>query len=145
MIQISPSKVAQVILLAKEYDAKVAPWTDTPGDADAAQDPDSILEDFASDATGSELAQFIAGLNVDEQTNLVALTWVGRGTYSADQFDEAVQTAAQERVNPTQNYLMGIPLLADYLAEGLEQMGGSAIAAEEDLLGFEETDEPPEA
>jgi hypothetical protein len=144
MLQISPSKVAQVILLAKEYEAKVAPWTDTPGDADAAEDPDSILEGFKSDATGSELAQFIAGLNVDEQTNLVALVWVGRGTYSADQFDEAVATAAQERVNPTQNYLMGIPLLADYLAEGLEQMGGSAITAEEDLLGFQETEEAPE-
>jgi hypothetical protein len=144
MLDISASKVAQIILLAKKYDAKVGPWTDAPIDANATEDPDSILEDFNSDATTSELAQFIGALNVDEQINLVALVWVGRGTYSADQFDEAVQTAAQERINPTQNYLMGMPLLADHLAEGLEKMSGSAIAAEEDLLGFEETKEAPE-
>ena len=88
MLEIPASKVSQIILLAKKYDAKVGAWPVSPIDADAAEDPDSILEDFNSDATRSELAQFIAGLNVDEQTNLVALVWVGRGTYSADQFDE---------------------------------------------------------
>jgi hypothetical protein len=73
-----------------------------------------------------------------------AFTWVWNGTYSADQFDEAVATEAQELVNPPQDYLMEISLLADYLAGGPEQMGRSAIAAEDDLLGFDETEEAPE-
>jgi Protein of unknown function (DUF3775) len=144
MLQISPAKVAHIILKAKEYDAKVATWDDSRESGDAADDPESILEDFATDATRGELATFIAGLNVDEQTSLVALTWVGRGTYTADQFDEAATTASEERVNPTHVYLMGIPLLSDYLAEGLELMGVSAVDAEEDLLGFEETAIAPE-
>jgi hypothetical protein len=144
MLQISPAKVAHIILKSKEFDAKVAAWDDSSEAAGAAEEPESILEDFADDATEGELATFIAGLNVDEQTSLVALTWVGRGTYTADQFDEAVATAREERVNPTSVYLMGIPLLSEYLAEGLELMGVSAVDAEEDLLGFEETADAPE-
>jgi hypothetical protein len=60
---------------------------------DAEDDPSSILEEFANDPTQAELAGFINRLNVDEQVHLVALAWVGRGTFSTDEFDEAVQTA----------------------------------------------------
>ena len=86
------------------------------------------------DTTRSEAAEFIAGLNDDEQANLVALTWVGRGTYSAEEFKEAVEMARAERTNPTQEYLLGIPLLADYLEEGLEKLGYSVEDVENDML-----------
>jgi len=144
MLEISPAKVAQIIMKAKEYEAKIGAWDANRSTADAAEDPESILEDFTADATRAEVAQFIAGLNEDEQANLVALAWVGRGTYSAEQFDEAVETAKSERTTASEDYLLGIPLLADYLSEGLEQMGASAIDAEDELLGHEETETPPE-
>ena len=41
--------------------------------------------------------------------------WIGRGTYEAEDFSEAVTTARSERVNETSAYLLGVPLLADYL------------------------------
>jgi hypothetical protein len=144
MLEISPAKVAQIIMKAKEYDAKVGAWDENRSTGDAAEDPESILEDFTADATRAEVAEFIAGLNEDEQANLVALAWVGRGTYSAEQFDEAVEMAKSERVTATEDYLLGIPLLGDYLAEGLEKMGASAIDAEKELLGHEESEVPPE-
>ena len=50
---------------------------------------------------------------------------MGRGTYEADEFTEAVETARSERANATANYLLGMPLLADYLEEGLEKLGHS--------------------
>jgi len=65
---------------------------------------------------------------------LVALTWVGRGTYTADEFEEAIATARDERTNPTEVYLLGIPLLADYLEEGLEKLGFSIEDVEQDVL-----------
>jgi hypothetical protein len=46
----------------------------------------------------------------------------------------ALETARAERVNPTADYLLGIPMLADYLEEGLEKLGYSVEDAEEDLL-----------
>ena len=131
MLEISPAKVAHVIIKAREYDVKVAAWDDDASSQEG--DADSILEDLSDDATRSEVAEFIAGLNIDEQVNLVALAWVGRGSFSADDFDEAVQTARDEMVNKTEDYLLGIPLLADYLEEGLERMG-YAVEDVEDIL-----------
>ncbi len=37
--------------------------------------------------------------------------------------DEVVRTARQRRTNPTADYLLGTPLLGDYLEEGLTQLG----------------------
>jgi hypothetical protein len=94
------------------------------------------MPDMASDPHQVEnaLAAFINRLNVDEQVHLVALAWIGRGTFSADEFDEAVQTARDERVNATSRNLLGTPLLADYLEEGLERLGISAADAESSVL-----------
>jgi uncharacterized protein DUF3775 len=132
-LEIAPDKVAHVIVKAREYDAKVGSWDDSKS-ADAEDDPASILEDYADDPTRAELAAFIDGLNDDEQVHLVALTWIGRGTYAPDELDEAVETARSERVSRTSKYLMGIPLLADYLEEGLEKLGISVEDAEKDVL-----------
>ena len=133
-LDIAPEKVAHVIIKAREYDAKVGAWDDSPEEGDAEEDPTAILEDYANDPTRAELAGFIDRLNYDEQANLVALMWVGRGTYEKEEFDEAVDTARSERISATANYLLGIPLLADYLEEGLEKLGYSVDDVESDVL-----------
>ena len=133
-IDIAPEKVAHVIIKAREYDVKVGAWDDSPEEGDAEEDPSSILEDFANDPTRAEIAAFIEGMNYDEQANLVALAWVGRGTFEKEEFAEAVETARAERINATANYLLGMPLLADFLEEGLEKMGYSVDDVESDVL-----------
>lgn len=133
-LEIAPEKVAHVIIKAREYDAKVGAWDDSPEDGDAEEDPSAILEDFANDPTRAELAGFIDRLNYDEQANLVALMWLGRGTYEKEEFEEAVETARSERINATSSYLLGIPLLSDYLEEGLEKLGYSVDDVESDIL-----------
>ena len=45
-------------------------------------------------------------MNYDEQANLVALMWVGRGTYEKEEFEEAVETARAERINATSTYCL---------------------------------------
>ena len=97
-------------------------------------DSDSILETRSGDATGAELKAFIADLNVDEQVSLVALMWIGRGTYDPDELEEAKSTALAERVNATENYLTGIPMLADFLEEGLDRLGISVEDSEQGIL-----------
>jgi hypothetical protein len=82
----------------------------------------------------AELSGFIEGLNEDEQANLVALAWVGRGVFEADDFDEAVATALAEKSVPTSDYLMGMPHLAENLEAGLEAMGVDVTGEEEDFL-----------
>jgi hypothetical protein len=133
-IDIAPEKVAHVIIKAREYDAKVGAWNDTSQEGDASEDPSSILEGFANDPTRAEVTGFIEALNDDEQANLVALAWVGRGTFEKEEFDEAVETARTEKINLTSSYLLSLPLLADYLEEGLEKLGFAVDDIESDVL-----------
>lgn len=130
-LDISPTKVGFIIIKAREFDAKVGAWDDSET---SERDAESILENFADDSTRIELKTFIADLNEDEQASLVALAWIGRGSYGPEELDEALATARAERVNPTEDYLMGIPMLADYLSEGLDRLGYSVEDAEDDAL-----------
>src|SRR5260221_12950135 len=86
-LDISAEKVAWVILRAREFESKVAPFDE--GDQETGDEQDgAILENRKNDPTARELISFIRGLNDDEQANLVAITWIGRGTYGPEDWDE---------------------------------------------------------
>ena len=133
MLQIAPAKVAHIAIRAREYDAKVAPWGDS-SEEERQDEIEAILEESSHDPIAAELTSFIDDLNEDEQVSLVALMWIGRGTYGPEELEEAMSTARGERVNATSVYLLGVPLLADYLEEGLEKLGISPEDAEADIL-----------
>ena len=123
MLEIDPRTVYFLILKAREFDDK-----DDPGQAalDARPAEETIEADmhyFADDPVAQELKDAIEALNEDEQAELVALTWIGRGDFTSEEWDEVVRTARQRRTNPTADYLLGTPLLGDYLEEGLTQLG----------------------
>ncbi len=82
----------------------------------------------------AELRAFIDNLNMDEQSALVAIAWVGRGAFEAEDYAEAVATAEAEATTPTADYLMGMPHLAENLENGLEALGVDVSAEEEDFL-----------
>ena len=129
MLSITTRKVAHVAIRARELDAKVARW-DNPGDS---ADADTILESRRGDATEGELRSFIRRLNDDEKAELVAIMWIGRGTFEPEELEEAVETAQEEATSPTEDYLLGIPLLADFLEEGLEKLGVDSSEIEDEL------------
>lgn len=131
-LEISPTKVGFVILKAREYGAKVGAWDDSET---SDHDAESILEDFADDSTAAELKEFIHDLNEDEQVSLVALAWIGRGSFSPDELEDAMETARSERTTRTEEYLLGMPLLSDYLEEALDKLGYSVEEAEDDAMG----------
>lgn len=130
-LDISTDKIGFIIVKAREIGAKVAAWDD--GDT-SDHDADSILEDFSDDATQAELKEFIRDLNEDEQISLVALTWIGRGSFGPEELEDALATARAERTNRTEDYLLGMPLLPDYLEEGLDRLGYSIEDAEDESL-----------
>jgi hypothetical protein len=134
MLEISTVKVAQIIVRAREYDAKVGTWEHAMSRGFREEVGNSFLQNFATDSTRSELAEFIGRLNADERASLVALAWLGRGSFAPDKLDDAIETAKSEKVNKTQDYLIGIPLLADYLEDGLDKLGFSVEHAEKGIL-----------
>lgn len=104
-MEISATKVAQVIVLARELDR----------------------------AEG-EFRAFVDRLGIDEQAELVALMWIGRGSYEPEDLEEAIAMAAREASIPTADYLMGSPHLSDHLEAALEAMDISATELENDLM-----------
>ena len=119
MLTISPEKVCYVIAKARELDVKVAPEElDDEGMA-------RILEDYTDDPTLEELKSFLEAQGDDELRELLALAWVGRGDFSADEWPDALAQVQDVREKHTVDYLLGTPLLSDYLEEGLAQFGHS--------------------
>ena len=105
MENLSPRKVAQVILMSREL-----------GRAEG------------------ELRGLIDRMTEDEQAELVAVMWIGRGSFEPEEFREAIQTAAQEATTPCADYLIGTPHLSDHLENGLDALGISAVDEEDELL-----------
>lgn len=134
MLEIATDKVGHVIIRSREYDTKVDPTSEpTSLDRDD-RTSETILEDLPGDATGQELRDFLGSLNEDEQASLIALAWIGRDTYAAAELDEAIETAKSEHRTNAVRYLMSLPLLSDYLEEGLDKLGLSVEDAEAPIL-----------
>ena len=139
---ISTEKVRYIIVKARQFDAKEGDADPDEGSNAADDDMADVLEDKPDDDfVRQELVSFINGLNEEEQINLVALAWVGRGTYDIEDWDEAIDTARTEHNKRTAQYLLGLPLLGDYLAEGLEAFGDDFDDESEEELAEEEFDE----
>ncbi|MDP6788893.1 MAG: DUF3775 domain-containing protein [Rhodospirillales bacterium] len=122
MLDMDKDKICFVVVKAREFDAQV-PMADDEADTVAPDDEEFQDEPmFNTDNSNvQELKAWIDGLNWDEQCQMVALTWLGRGDFGKEDWDEAVKTAADRHTEYTAEYLLGIPLLAGYLEEGLAQ------------------------
>jgi hypothetical protein len=132
-LTISPEKVAHIIVLAKEYDAKDA-LTDPDEGSDPADDKMiSVLEDNPDDPVVEELTSFINDLSIDEQVDLVALAWLGRDETTEDDWKDLHAEARRAHNKRTADYLLGMPLLADYLGDGLATLGFVPEEYESDL------------
>lgn len=104
MLPITADKIAEVIILARELDR-----------------------------AENEFDGFVDQLTDDEKVGLVAVFWIGRGSFEAEDLKEAIDTATREATTPTALYLKGSPHLSDHLEAGLEALGGDPSVAEDDL------------
>ncbi|WP_298677220.1 DUF3775 domain-containing protein [uncultured Lentibacter sp.] len=105
MLEISINKIAQIVLMSRELGRSQA-----------------------------ELAGFFETLREEELTDLVAVMWIGRGSFEPEELEEARATAIAEATVPTPDYLLGTPHLSDHLENGLEALGLSASEEEDDLI-----------
>jgi len=117
--------ICRLILRAKELEAQV-PAQDPDEDPDDVDDYDdeggeglSVLEDELNDSVEEEVRALLDDLAEDQLAELVALAWVGRGTYDASEWDDAFEEAGgldpEERIDE----LMDMPLLPGHLEAGL--------------------------
>jgi Protein of unknown function (DUF3775) len=128
-LAISADKVAFIIQKAREFDVKEADADPDSGSNPTDDDAVDVLEDNGSDPVGNELGGFMIALNEDEQLDLVALTWLGRGDGTIDDWNDLRARAVEARSEyrsprrETVQYLLGEPMLGDLLADGLDAFG----------------------
>ena len=132
-LAISAEKVAVLIAKARQFDVKDV-VTDPDSGSNASDDAMlSVLEDHADDPVRGELTAIIRGLNVDEQIDLVALAWLGRGDGELENWKDIRAEAARAHNRRTAEYLLGMPDLGDLLEEALSQFGHSVEEFEQPL------------
>jgi Protein of unknown function (DUF3775) len=141
-LDIAADKLTFIIEKAREFDVKQGD-SDPDSGSNPVDDGDTdVLEDKADDPTREELAGAIRGLNQDERAQLVALAWLGRGTYGLDEWREAVATARSEHHRRAAEYLIGLPLLGDYLQDGLAMFEETNVDSDDKREGLNSENEP---
>jgi len=128
-LRISTDKVCAFIEAAREVAGKVpstAGDRTTTGDDSrlvTLEEPEGLGE--AEDGRRHEMIEFVAGLNVEEQVDLLALIWLGRGDYELAEWDDAVAEAEARIAARDPDYMIGDAALPEYLGGGLEAFGRS--------------------
>ncbi len=125
VLTISPEQVFFIIVKAREFDAKDAVSEPDPGSNPSDDNDVAVLEDHEDDPVVAELTSFINAMSEDEQIDLVALAWLGREDYAAQDWAEVRAEAARAHNQRTASYLLGMPQLGDFLEEGLSLLGYS--------------------
>ncbi len=132
-LSISAEKVYSISANARRFDVKDVVTEPDPGSNASDDGMREVLEDHADDPVVTELTSEISALNEDEQIDLVALAWLGRGDGDLTDWKDLRSQAAQAHNDRTASYLLSMPLLADYLDEALAQFGHSAEEFEQRL------------
>jgi Protein of unknown function (DUF3775) len=122
-LAISAEKVGFLIVKAREFDVKEAAADPDSGSNASDDNMIDVLEDNGNDPVVREIAGFISALTEDEQIDLVALMRLGRGDGTIEDWKDLRREAAESRNGHTARYLLGEPMLGDFLAEGLDQFG----------------------
>ena len=129
-LSISSEKVCYLIVKAREFDVQ-----DLVSDEDSASNPSDdreidVLEDHADNPVAQEIKVFVAELSDEEKADVMALMQLGRGDGTMEDWAALRDQAFREHGERTGAYLMGNPLVGDYLEEGLSQFGFSCAEFE---------------
>jgi hypothetical protein len=122
-LAISAEKVGYLIEKTREFDVKEGTSDPDSGSNGSDDNMIDVLEENGDDPVVREITGFINAMTEDEQIDLVALMRLGRGDGTIEEWDDLRREAADGRDQPTASYLLGEPLVSDYLAEGLDEFG----------------------
>lgn len=131
-LTIDPDTVRLFVLKAKAISAALTHDYEAGGEHEVELDDssrdshhhDGLAEEEEEDLTERELRALIDDLNVDEAAELIALAWIGRGDFDVSEWADVVAEARERgHKRRASSYLLGMPMLGDWLEEGLEAIG----------------------
>jgi hypothetical protein len=122
-LAVSAEKIGFLIEKMREFDVKEGASDPDSGSNGADDNMVDVLADSGDDPVVGEITGFINAMTEDEQIDLVALMRLGRGDGGIEEWDDLRREAADGYDGRTASYLLGEPLVSDYLAEGLDAFG----------------------
>jgi hypothetical protein len=122
-LAVSAEKIGFLIEKMREFDVKEGASDPDSGSNGADDNMVDVLADGGDGPVVGEITGFINAMTEDEQIDLVALMRLGRGDGGMEEWDDLRREAADGYNGRTASYLLGEPLVSDYLAEGLDAFG----------------------
>lgn len=121
-LRINPDKVCQFLSAARELAGRVPATT---GDKTTTGDdsPLTFMEQRDDDPTRAQMVEFVGGLNVEEQVDLLALIYLGRGDFALVEWNDALEEARDRIAAGDPDFMIGERALPGYLGEALEAFG----------------------
>lgn len=123
MQSLSTEEACFIIAKAREFSVKEAEVEPDRASNPSEEDERIVLQENPTDTSQEELVAAIRLLDDDARVELLALVLIGRGDLAAEQWNEAVTTARENPDHRTARHLADMPLLGDYIEEGLSLRG----------------------
>ena len=129
-LSISSEKVCFLIVKAREFDVQDVDTELEEGSNPSDDRMIDVLEESKDNPVAQEIRTFIAEMGEDEKADLIGLLRLGRGDGTMEEWDEMRAEGFDEHAGNVAAYLLGEPMLGDYLEEGLSQFGFSCAEFE---------------
>jgi len=123
MFNLSLEIVCNIIKKAREINISDA--LNLPDDETNLSDAEwmQVLAEYQTDDSYIELKDLITQLEPDQQVDLIALMFIGRGDFTKSEWNEARHEAHAIKKSTRADYLLSKNMLSDYLTEGLAVFG----------------------
>ncbi len=122
-LTLSPDYIGRLIVKMRAVQGREGVTDADSGSNPADDNMIDALQNTPGDLSREELREEINGLSPEEQAELVALMWTGRGDAEPEDWAGTIELAASRRETPAAHYLMSEPLAADFWADGLDKLG----------------------
>jgi hypothetical protein len=129
-LSISSEKVCYLVVKMREFDVQDVDTEQEDGSNPSDDRMIDVLEENKDNPVAQEIRVFIAELGEEEKADLIGLLRLGRGDGTMEDWQAMRDEGLREHTGRIAAYLMGEPLLSDYLEEGLSQFGFSCAEFE---------------
>ena len=121
-LNLNPAFLRELILKLRAIMAQEEMVSPDSGSNPTDDEGAATLQENPEDLTRDEISLAVDDLEPDQQAELVALMWIGRGDMEAEEWEEALEMAAERRERATADYLLSHPHVADHLEEGIDKL-----------------------
>ncbi|MEA5445614.1 DUF3775 domain-containing protein [Gammaproteobacteria bacterium AB-CW1] len=122
-LDVNLDNVCRLIQLARVFHAQEAVVIPEEPGSPSDDWPTQILAAHTGDQSLNEFRSIIDDLDRNQQVEVVALLWMGRGDYEPEDWYSLLSDADAEWTDYTADYLMAHPMLPDHLTDGLDMLG----------------------